>query len=66
MVLPPEVMQSLGLQLGDTLLFDIADHHVVLTKQPAIPQSMEELKAIETLLAPEWLSEEDEKAYADL
>ena len=62
--IPRQVREALTLTAGDYVQFDInRDGDVSIRKgQPRDAQ----LQALEATLAPEWDSEEDDTAYADL
>lgn len=62
--IPQEVRSVLGLQAGDTLVFEITKDKQVRIKK-ASPVDFAYLKALESTLG-EWASENDEEDYRDL
>ena len=61
--IPAAVRESLQLQAGDTVAFEIEGDQVVVRKSQ--PADLGYLKGVEETLS-EWGSEADEQAYADL
>ena len=61
--IPKQVRETLQLGAGDRVEFLIDRGAVRLRKAPPIS---DELHALEATLAPEWNSDEDDSAYADL
>jgi AbrB family looped-hinge helix DNA binding protein len=61
--IPKQVREALQLAAGDRIEFLIARGAVRLRKAPA---AASELHALEATLAPEWTSDDDDTAYANL
>lgn len=61
--IPKPVREALDLGAGDRIEFVIDEQGVRLLK--AAPRNLE-LSALEESLSPEWNSDEDEAAFADL
>lgn len=63
--IPKRIRKILNLNPGDSVAFEVTgDEKVVLRKATTI--DLEFAKALEGTLASEWLSENDERAYAFL
>ena len=62
--IPKEIRAKLNLEVGDYVQFREKEGEIVLTKIEQIDQQY--LASIATTLESEWLSAEDEAAYADL
>ncbi|MEP7346357.1 MAG: AbrB/MazE/SpoVT family DNA-binding domain-containing protein [Gemmatimonadaceae bacterium] len=61
--IPKQVRETLQLAAGDRIEFLVDRGAVRLRKAPA---ATSELHALEATLAPEWTSDDDDAAYADL
>ena len=61
--IPKQVRETLQLGAGDRVEFLVDRGTVRLRKAPPMA---DELHALEATLAPEWNSDEDDSAYADL
>jgi AbrB family looped-hinge helix DNA binding protein len=61
--IPEPVRNALGLQAGDSIVFDMEGNEIRIRK--ATPLDLEFAKAVEGTLT-EWSSEADEEAYRDL
>ena len=61
--IPAQIRGLLGLQSGDTIVFDLLEGEVVLRK--ATPLDIPFAKVVQGSLS-EWSSKEDEEAYRDL
>jgi antitoxin PrlF len=61
--IPKEIREVLGLQEGDTVVFEVTEQGVIIRR--VAPTDVEYLEAVESTLS-EWLSEHDEQAYGDL
>ncbi len=61
--LPPAVRQALSLNPGDVIDIRVEGDRLVLTKPTA--EQLAELRALQSTLG-EWLSPEDDDAFADL
>jgi antitoxin PrlF len=62
--IPKAVREALGAGPGDALAFSVEGGRVTLTKAPALDRAY--LRSIESSLAEEWLSPEDDAAFDDL
>lgn len=62
--LPKEIRNKLGLENGDDLMFSIEGHGVLVEK--ARPIDVVWHRSVESTLAPEWNSPEDDEAFGDL
>lgn len=63
--IPAPVRQALGLSSGDSVVFEVREPGVVFLRKQQ-PMDVEYLRAVSSTLESEWLSEEDEAAYAHL
>lgn len=63
--IPRAVREALALAYGDRIEFTVDPLGEVRVRKFADAER-EYLRAIETVLSPEWLGEEDEKAFRDL
>jgi antitoxin PrlF len=63
--IPRAVREALAVGYGDRIEFTVAPGGEVRITKLVDPER-EYLKAIETVLSPEWLSDSDEQAYRDL
>ncbi|MFI5311329.1 MAG: AbrB/MazE/SpoVT family DNA-binding domain-containing protein [Gemmatimonadales bacterium] len=62
---PKAVREALQLRAGDRIAYTLERGGAVrLRKAPAVAEG--DLHALETTLAPEWTSADDDAAYADL
>lgn len=61
--IPTEIRKALDLHEGDLVGFEIHNKEVIIRK--VTPLDLEFAKALEETVN-EWISEEDEKLYADL
>ncbi|MEO0834655.1 MAG: AbrB/MazE/SpoVT family DNA-binding domain-containing protein [Cyanobacteria bacterium J06642_3] len=62
--IPKEVRVKLDLKAGDHIMFVEKEGEIVIQKVKGI--DWQYLQAVSPTLEPEWLSDEDEQAYADL
>lgn len=62
--IPKMVRETLHLAAGDRVEFLIAHDGAVRLQK--VTERSSELQALEATLAPEWSSDDDETAYADL
>lgn len=62
--IPKEVRTKLGLEAGDRVMFVEKDGEMIIKKVEGV--DWQYLQAVSPTLEPEWLSDEDEQAYADL
>lgn len=62
--IPKEIRTKLNLQAGDNIAFSEVDGQIIISKVE--PTDWNYLQSISGILEPEWLSDEDEQAYADL
>jgi antitoxin PrlF len=62
--IPKEIRTKLGLKAGDHIVFNDQDGEITIAKVEGT--DWQYLKAISPTLEPEWLSDADEEAYADL
>ncbi len=62
--IPKSIRNKLNLQPGDYIQFRELNGQVIVNKVEGIDTDY--LKAVGTTLESEWLSDADEKAYADL
>lgn len=62
--IPKEVRAKLNLQAGDNIAFSEVEGQIVISKVESTDWVY--LKSISSTLEAEWLSDEDEQAYADL
>lgn len=60
---PKKIRKILDLHPGDPVAFEVAGAGTVLLRKPTAID-LEFAKALEVTLASEWLSDNDEKAYA--
>jgi len=63
--IPRAVREALALAYGDRIEFSVDPGGEVRVRK-FVDAEREYLRAIETVLSPEWLGEDDEKAYRDL
>lgn len=62
--IPKAIREKLGLQSGDYVQFQERNGQVVVTKVERLDNDY--LRTVGMTLESEWLSDADEKAYADL
>lgn len=62
--IPKKVRLKLGLEAGDTVMFEERDDEIIIVKVESLDWKY--LKAVSQSLEEEWLSAADEAAYADL
>ena len=63
--IPKMVRRMLDLHSGDSVIFEVTGNETVMLRK-ATTIDLEFAKALEGTLASEWLSENDERAYASL
>lgn len=63
--IPAPVREALGLSSGDSVVFEVREPGVVVLRKQQ-PMDLDYLRAVSSTLESEWLSDEDEAAYANL
>ena len=63
--IPAPVREALGLSSGDSVVFGVREPGVVVLRKQQ-PMDLDYLRAVSSTLESEWLSDEDEAAYAHL
>ncbi|WP_420468163.1 AbrB/MazE/SpoVT family DNA-binding domain-containing protein [Panacagrimonas sp.] len=63
--IPAPVREALGLSSGDSVVFEVREPGVVVLRKQQ-PMDLDYLRAVSSTLESEWLSDEDEAAYAHL
>ena len=63
--IPRAVREALALAYGDRIEFTVDPLGEVRVRK-FVDTEREYLRAVETVLSPEWLGEQDEKAFRDL
>jgi antitoxin PrlF len=61
--IPKKVREALGLQKGDSVIFEIEGDSISLRRATTL--DLQYLQAIESTMS-EWLSDNDDEAYRDL
>lgn len=63
--IPAPVRKALDLSSGDSVVFEVREPGVVVLRKQQ-PMDLGYLRAVSSTLESEWLSDEDEAAYAHL